>query len=177
MELENVIELWEEATKNASEHAYKEQPYNDDSADVYEWHMYFVEYLESNYDLIKKPVSLSGREHLLCKQEKLSSSGVRIPPPAPIIKGKNIMRCFGKFYDNNICDLCERIDGRYYSQCKAKVREEIEKTTKLMNIMKQCPYAYDGYYDRDSFIACSLGGKKYLSQIRKCEVKLECENL
>ncbi|XZN14440.1 hypothetical protein ACSW9O_15345 (plasmid) [Clostridium perfringens] len=66
------------------------------------------------------------------------------------------MRCYGKYKDDRICDLCKETNGETYSGCLEKTND-IKKTKinlSLGDMPYKCPYRQECYDDWQKYWAC-----------------------
>ncbi len=63
------------------------------------------------------------------------------------------MRCYGKYKDDRICDLCKEVNHDTCNRCVERTSNKKEKNLRLKRIMYNCPYyteSYDDYYQYDA---------------------------
>lgn len=86
-----------------------------------------------------------------------------------------MMRCFGKFEDDRMCDLCKIVNQYEYNKCKGNKKIELDLDKKLKEIEDNCPYRESCWDERDHFYGCTKKSPYCGRFTEECSVSLECE--
>ena len=84
------------------------------------------------------------------------------------------MGCFGLFYNDRTCELCQQINAETFSKCREARRIAKEKSDKIRETIERCPYRTDGYDEYTHFYACSKNGNGYGRCADECKATEAC---
>lgn len=85
------------------------------------------------------------------------------------------MRCFGQNLNNNLCDMCKRIDAKYFNDCVTTNISEISLCRRLREIAENCKFRMNCWDEYTPFYGCHKDGNGYGRSAKSCSATLECE--
>lgn len=84
------------------------------------------------------------------------------------------MRCFGKFTNDRLCDLCLAMNNQEYLGCKEVKENKVSQEGKLRDIRSRCIYRTNCWDEYTPFYGCNKEGNGHGRFAKECNVTMEC---